>query len=73
MLALWLLVGPGGEKHYRLLAHHIRNFVAYMEDGGILETYDDIPYTPRETIYAEERDKENRKRVTLQPDQCATQ
>lgn len=54
-----------GKKHYKLLAYHIRNLVAHMEDGGTLETHDDIPYTLRETIYAEEeRDKERKQKVS---------
>ena len=58
----WL--DPVGKKHHKLLAHHIRNLVAHIEDGGTLETHDDIPYTLRETIYAEEeRDKERKQKA----------
>lgn len=48
---------PVGKKHYRLRTHHLRTLVKYVEQGGILETHDDVPDNVREQLYAEERQR----------------
>ncbi|KAF7174220.1 hypothetical protein CNMCM5623_006758 [Aspergillus felis] len=45
---------PIGKKHYRLRTHHLKTIVKYMEQGGILDTHDDVPDNVREQLYAEE-------------------
>lgn len=34
---------PQGRKHYRLRTSHLTSLVKYVEQGGILETHDDVP------------------------------
>lgn len=46
---------PVGEKHFKLRMHHLKNLVKYVEQGGVLETHDDIPDTVREQLYAKEQ------------------
>lgn len=52
---------PVGKKHYRLRTHHMRSLVKYVEQGGIIETHDDIPNTIREQLYAEETQRLGKK------------
>ncbi|OJJ65598.1 hypothetical protein ASPBRDRAFT_531819 [Aspergillus brasiliensis CBS 101740] len=49
----WL--DPVGKKHYRLRTHHMKALVKYVEQGGILESHDDVPDTIRDQLYAEEQ------------------
>lgn len=35
----------------------MKALVKYVEHGGILETYDDVPNTIRDQLYAEERQR----------------
>lgn len=51
----WL--DPVGKKHYKMRTHHMKALVKYVEHGGILETYDDVPNTIRDQLYAEERQR----------------
>ncbi|GFF98316.1 conserved hypothetical protein [Aspergillus udagawae] len=48
---------PEGKKHYKLRTHHLKALVKYVEQGGIIETHDDIPDNVREQLYAEERQR----------------
>jgi hypothetical protein len=48
---------PVGKKHYKLRTHHLKALVRYVEQGGIIETHDDIPDNVREQLYAEERQR----------------
>jgi hypothetical protein len=34
--------------------HHIRSIVKHVDDGGILDAHDDVPYNVREQLYAEQ-------------------
>jgi hypothetical protein len=48
--------------------HHIKALVKYVEQGGTLETHDDIPDTIRDQLYAEERQGiEKRQKVPNPP------
>lgn len=51
----WL--DPVGKKHYKLRTHHMKALVKYVEQGGVIETHDDIPDTVRGQLYAEERQR----------------
>lgn len=33
---------PVGKKHFKLLTHHLKRVARFVEDGHILETYDDV-------------------------------
>lgn len=48
---------PQGRKHYRLRASHLTSLVKYVEQGGILETHDDVPGMVRDQLYAEEQQR----------------
>ncbi|EFW14609.1 conserved hypothetical protein [Coccidioides posadasii str. Silveira] len=52
-----------GKKHYRLRTHHLRSLVRYVEQGGVLETHDDVPDTIREQLYAEEQQSVERQQL----------
>lgn len=45
---------PAGKKHYKLRTHHLKALVKYAEQGGIIETHNDIPNDVRDQLYAEE-------------------
>lgn len=54
---------PEGKKHYRLKTHHLKALIKYVEQGGDLETHDDVPESVREQLYAEENQRlEKRKK-----------
>ncbi|KAJ5111804.1 hypothetical protein NUU61_001434 [Penicillium alfredii] len=56
---------PEGKRHYRLKTHHLKDLVKYVEQGGVLETHDDIPDSLREQLYAEDNQRlEKRKKTT---------
>ncbi|EEQ27160.1 hypothetical protein McanMca71_005271 [Microsporum canis] len=48
---------PVGKKHYKLRTHHLKGLVKYVEQGGIIETHDDIPDMVRDQLYAEEQQR----------------
>lgn len=50
--------------------HHLKTLVKYVEQGGVLETHDDMPDSLREQLYAE-GDQRHEKRNKL-PDNSAT-
>jgi hypothetical protein len=56
---------PKGKKHYRLKTHYMKTLIKYVEQGGDLETYDDIPDSVREQLYAEENQRLENKKKTL--------
>ncbi|OJD25365.1 hypothetical protein ACJ73_03267 [Blastomyces percursus] len=58
---------PVGKKHHRLRTHHLRSLVRYVEQGGVLETHDDVPDTIREQLYAEEQQSLERQQKAKQP------
>jgi hypothetical protein len=53
---------PDGKKHYRLKTHHLKALIKYVEQGGDLETHDDIPDSVREQLYAEENQRLERRK-----------
>ena len=53
---------PQGRKHYRLRTSHLTSLVKYVEQGGILETHDDVPGMVRDQLYAEEQQRFDRQR-----------
>ncbi|OQE62923.1 hypothetical protein PENNAL_c0256G06018 [Penicillium nalgiovense] len=53
---------PEGKKHYRLKTHHMKALIKYVEQGGDLETHDDIPDSVREQLYAEENQRFEKKK-----------
>ena len=44
-----------GKKHYKLKTHHLKSLIRHVEEGGVLETQDDVPDDIREQLYAEEQ------------------
>jgi hypothetical protein len=70
----WL--DPVGKKHYKMRTHHMKALVKHVEQGGILETHDDVPDMIRDQLYAEERQRiEKRQKATNPPqvDHCYPQ
>jgi len=44
-----------GKKHYKLKTHHLKSLIRHIEQGGTLETHDDIPDNVRKQLYAKEQ------------------
>jgi hypothetical protein len=44
-----------GKKHYKLKTHHLKSLIKHVEQGGTLETHDDVLDDIREQLYAEEQ------------------
>lgn len=51
-----------GKKHYKLKTHHLNSLIKHVEQGGTLQTQDDVPDDIREQLYAEEQQDVERKR-----------
>ncbi|KAA8641539.1 uncharacterized protein ATNIH1004_011675 [Aspergillus tanneri] len=60
-------VDPVGKKHYKMRTHHMKALVKYVQQGGILETHDDIPDTVRDQLYAEERQRTEKRQKGPDP------
>ncbi|KAK3934333.1 hypothetical protein QBC46DRAFT_83014 [Diplogelasinospora grovesii] len=50
------------KKHYKLMGHHLRGLVKFVQQGGKLETHGDVPEDIRTQLYAEEQQYSDRKR-----------
>ncbi|PYH40040.1 uncharacterized protein BP01DRAFT_378148 [Aspergillus saccharolyticus JOP 1030-1] len=57
---------PFGKKHYKLGTHHLRSLIKYVEQGGELDTHDDVPHDLRESLYREEQQRLDRKSISNQ-------
>ncbi|KAF4772737.1 hypothetical protein HER10_EVM0009053 [Colletotrichum scovillei] len=53
-------VDDNGGKHHKLMTRHLTSLVAYVEDGGMLESHSDIPSSIRELLYAEDQQRLDR-------------
>ncbi|KAJ5086731.1 hypothetical protein NUU61_008038 [Penicillium alfredii] len=53
---------PDGKKHYELRSNHMKTLVKYVQQGGIIETHDDVPESLREQLYAEESQQLERRK-----------
>jgi hypothetical protein len=51
-----------GKKHYKLKTHHLKSLIKHVEQGGTLETHDDVPNDIREQLYAKEQQDVERQR-----------
>ncbi|KAI5456144.1 hypothetical protein BGZ63DRAFT_320180, partial [Mariannaea sp. PMI_226] len=49
-------------KRYKLLGHHLRSLVKHVQNGGKLDTHDDVPDAIRQQLFAEEQQLSDRKR-----------
>ncbi|KAB5513495.1 hypothetical protein GE09DRAFT_980717 [Coniochaeta sp. 2T2.1] len=63
-----------GKRHYRLKTHHLRKLIQFVEQGGSLESHDDLPEDIRNQLYAgEQQDVDRRrKRRATSPTVCPT-
>lgn len=55
---------PVGKKHYKLKTHQLRALINYVQQGGQLQTHDDVPEDIREQLYAEEQQRLGRHQKT---------
>ncbi|KAI3053189.1 hypothetical protein CBS147353_11511 [Aspergillus niger] len=46
-----------GKQHYKLKTHHLRSLVKFVENGGELETHEDVPEDIRQQLYGEEEQR----------------
>ncbi len=51
-----------GKKHYKLKTHYLKNLIRHVEEGGTLETHDDVLDDIRKHLYAEEQQDVERQR-----------
>jgi hypothetical protein len=51
-----------GKKNYKLKTHHLKSLIKHVEQGGTLETHDDVPDDIREQLYAKEQQDVERQR-----------
>ncbi|KAG9249981.1 uncharacterized protein F5Z01DRAFT_731324 [Emericellopsis atlantica] len=51
-----------GQRHYKLLGHHLKILVDEAQKGHSMRTHDDIPERVRQELYAEEQQQGERKR-----------
>jgi len=56
---------PDTKKHYKLMGHHLRSLVKFVQRGSKLEAQSDVPEDIRKQLYAEEQQQSNRKRKRL--------
>ncbi|KAH8434447.1 uncharacterized protein LDX57_012094 [Aspergillus melleus] len=54
---------PYGKKHYKLYRDQLGSLVKYVQNGGILQSHEDVPGTIREQIYRAERQRLDRPRA----------
>lgn len=48
------------ERHYVLKHHHLKSLTAYVEDGGVLASHEDVPEEMQEQLLAEEEQRVTR-------------
>lgn len=46
---------PVSKKRYRLKTHHFKALIEYVEQGGMMQSQDDIPESLRQLLFAEEQ------------------
>lgn len=51
-----------GKRHHRLKTHYLKALIKYVEQGGVLETHDDVPDSVREQLYAEGNQRLDKKK-----------
>jgi hypothetical protein len=56
-----------GKKHYKMRTHHIKALVKHVEQGGTLETHNDVPDMIRDQLYAEERQRIEKRQKAPNP------
>ena len=56
---------PNGKKHYKLRSNHMMALTKYVQQGGVIETDDNIPDSLREQLYAEENQRLERRKKSL--------
>jgi len=56
---------PEGKRHHRLKTHHLKTLVKYVEQGGVLETHDDVPDGVREQLYNEQNQQLDKKKKAV--------
>lgn len=53
---------PHDKRHYKLSTYHLRKLVKFVQDGGRLQSHDDVPEDIRRDLYAEAEAATSRKR-----------
>lgn len=53
---------PDGSWCHRLKTHHPKALVKYVDQGGLLESHNDVPDSLREQLYAKEKNSELKRR-----------
>ena len=51
-----------GKKHYKLKTHHLKGLIRHVEEGGTLETHDNILDDIRKQLYTKEQQDVERQR-----------
>jgi hypothetical protein len=50
------------KRHYKLLGHHLRNLVKFVQRGSKLESHNNVPQDVRTQLYTEQQQQQDRKR-----------
>ncbi|KAJ5005564.1 hypothetical protein K4K57_011679 [Colletotrichum sp. SAR 10_99] len=58
----WCWQDRARKMHHKLLDHHMRDLVRWVQQGHSLETHDDVPEEIRAQLYAQEQQGRKRKR-----------
>lgn len=53
---------PDERNHYKLRSNHMKTLVKHVDQGGVIETLDDIPDSLCEQLYAEENQRLERRK-----------
>jgi hypothetical protein len=53
---------PDGKKHYKLRTHQLKGLIRHVQQGGRLQSHDDVPEDIRQQVYAEEQQQLERHR-----------
>ncbi|KAH1972669.1 hypothetical protein KXV92_005592 [Aspergillus fumigatus] len=53
----WCWQDPKGRKHYRLRKPHLVKLTAHVDNGGKLDSHDDVPEDIRQALYLEAQQK----------------
>lgn len=53
---------PVGKKHYLLRPYHLKSLIRFVEQGGILESHNDMPEEIRQQLYTKEQHSLDAKR-----------
>ncbi|KAJ6004602.1 hypothetical protein N7540_012971 [Penicillium herquei] len=61
----WCWEDPTDKKHYKLRVPHLERLIDYVDDGGCLDTHDDVPNDIRRDLVLESQKGRNSKKTEV--------